>query len=257
MAKGVLLLLLASAGLALLVRVWSAVRAACRKLGMGTRLQVLIAGAVCSVCLMPFLVWLYEQEYGAVDKVVAVLVIACLGGALFVGVWSALRAIGRKLGIGDTYQIFIAGGACATPFLVWMLVNFDRLDSLERTCKSELLKTRRMAGATEVSVEEHYDFWTKTISGGGMAAPWISRPYETPKVWLTVEFTREGEGHRAFIECVFSKIPNTGDPPEVTFQGVQIGSEDVRRNLSDGGYTWDLWLGKPADADKAHDAADR
>ena len=66
--------------------------------------------------------------------------------------------------------------------------------------------------------------------------PWISRPYETPKVSLVVEFTRDGRPHSAWIDCIFSKVPNTGDPPEIAFQDVRFSWENVREDLPGGGF---------------------
>jgi hypothetical protein len=39
----------------------------------------------------------------------------------------------------------------------------------------------------------------------------ISRPYETPKVSLMVNFTRNRRTQSAWINCVFSKVPNTAE----------------------------------------------
>ena len=79
-----------------------------------------------------------------------------------------------------------------------------------------------MQGATDLQIEKHYDFWTRTISGGGWSgAGWTSRPYEEPKVWLIINFTRENRRHNAFITCMF-KVPNTGEPPQLVLQNVQF-----------------------------------
>jgi hypothetical protein len=127
---------------------------------------------------------------------------------------------------------------------VW-LAHIDALDSMERTCKSELMKAARMAGTTNLTVEHHYDWWTKELSGGGFAMGWISPPYKIPKVRLIIEFTREGQQHHNWIDCLFSKVPDTGDPPEVAFQEINFGFEDVRKYISTNTYTWVPWRVRP------------
>lgn len=124
-------------------------------------------------------------------------------------------------------RILIAGGATLAIAVALWIASLDRLDQLERTCRDELLKTARMQGTTDLRIEKHYDFWTKTISGGGFFMPWISQPYETPKVSLIVQFTREQRPRSAWIDCVFSKIPNSGEPPQIAFQEVKFSWENV------------------------------
>jgi hypothetical protein len=130
-------------------------------------------------------------------------------------------AVCQKLGLWTGDQILVPSGVCGISLLVW-LASMDGLDPLERTCRDELLKTTRMEGVADLRIENHYDFWTKTFSGGGFVMPWISEPYQTPKVSLTVTFTRDKRPRSAWIDCVFSKVPNTGEPPQVSFHDIKI-----------------------------------
>jgi hypothetical protein len=184
--------------------------------------------------------------------VFVVLFLAC--AALVTGIWLAVRAGCRRLGLARRYQILIASAFCALPLLLWLLASLDRFDGPERICAREMMKASRMAGTTDLTVRQHYDFWTKTLSGGGVAMPWISRPYETPKVSLVAEFARDGRPHSAWIDCIFSKVPNTGDPPEIAFQDVRFSWENVREDLPSGGFHWAPWSPKSPDANHMPDA---
>ena len=109
------------------------------------------------------------------DQVAVVVFLACIAAALLAGVWFAVRAACRGLGLARRHQILIASAVC--------------------------------------------------------------------------EFTREERPHSARIECIFSKVPNTGDPPDIAFQQVSISWENVREDLPGGGWTWAPWKPKsPGDA---------
>jgi hypothetical protein len=171
---------------------------------------------------------------------IVVLFLVC--AALLAGIWLAVRAACRRLGLARRYQILIASAFCILLLLLWPIMTLDRLDGPERVCVRETIKSPKMAGTTDLTVREHYDFWTKTLSGGGMAGmPWISNPYETPKVSLMIAFTREGRPHSASIDCMFSKIPNSGEPPQIAFQDVRVSWENVREDLPGGGWHWAPW----------------
>jgi hypothetical protein len=188
------------------------------------------------------------MPHGLMDKLIFVAIaciIACICAGVVIGVWLAIRAVCRKLGLGRGYQIFIPSGVCGVPFILLLVASVDRLGPLERTCRDELLKTTRMEDTTDLRIEEHYDFWTKTISGGGWVSPWISRPYETPKVSLKVNFTRDRRPHSAWIDCIFSKIPNTGEPPQLTMHDVKFEYENVLEQTSGNQSTWVPWHPHP------------
>jgi len=175
-------------------------------------------------------------------EVIFVLIAVSIVGLLLWGAWLAVRAICRALGMAELHQRYVATAFCAAPFVIWFVANLDTLDALERTCRDELVRTDRMAGTSYLTVQKHYDFWSKKMSGGGMFAPWVSEPYQTPKVTLAVEFMREGRQHSALIDCIFSKLPNTGDPPELAFQEIRFALEDVRTDGASGAYTWEPWF---------------
>lgn len=174
--------------------------------------------------------------------VALVLISVSIVGVLLWAAWLAVRTACRALGMADLHQRYIATAICAAPFVAWFFASLDTLDPLERTCRDELAKTERMAGTSHLTVQKHYDFWSKRLSGGGWFAPWVSEPYQTPKVSMVVEFTRDGQPHSAWIDCIFFKRPNTGEPPEVGFQDIRFAWENVRKDLSSGGYTWEPWL---------------
>jgi hypothetical protein len=167
--------------------------------------------------------------------------IVWIGAGVGLGIWFAMRAVCRKLGLGSSYQILISSGVCGVLLFHWLVASIDRLDPLERTCRDELLKTARMEGTTDLTIEEHYDFWTKTNSGGGWVSPWISRPYEIPKVSLKVSFARDQRPHSAWINCVFSKLPNTGEPPQLAMQDVKFEYENVLAQASGNRPRWVPW----------------
>ena len=178
-----------------------------------------------------------DKALTGVQLLLIVIAIAWIGAGVFFGIWFAIRAACRKLGFGRGYQILIPSGVCAIPFLLWLAASVDRLGPLETSCRAALLKTTRMEGTKELRVREHYDFWTKTNSGGGWVSPWISRPHETPKVSLLVSFERDQRPHSAWIDCVFVKVPNTGEPPQFAMQDVQV-DESVLDRTSGGLIPW-------------------
>ena len=155
----------------------------------------------------------------------AVLVLA--GIVVFGTLWSIYRAVCRKLGVSIRTQLLVVGGICATSLGFLVFESIDRLKGIEKTCESELLKTERVSGADPVVIGAHYDFWTRRISGGGWFMPWVSEPYQTPKVMMMVNFFRDGVQHYASIDCWFAKVPDSGNPPQVVFERVEFISDDV------------------------------
>jgi hypothetical protein len=141
--------------------------------------------------------------------------------------WSIYRAVCRKFGVSTRTQLLVVGGICVTVLGVLIFESIDRLKGIEKTCESELLKTERVSGAAAVVIGAHYDFWTRRISGGGWITPWVSEPYQTPKVMMMVNFFRDGVQHYASINCWFAKVPDSGNPPQVVFQRVEFISDDV------------------------------
>ncbi|HEU0145759.1 MAG TPA: hypothetical protein VFR21_02665 [Bradyrhizobium sp.] len=153
--------------------------------------------------------------------------IVWFGAGIFSVIWFVVRAACRKLGLARNYQILIPSAVCSIPLFFWVAASVDRLDPLERECREVLLKTTRMEGTRDLRVQKHYDFWTRTNSGGGWVMPWISRPYETPKVSLLVNFERDQRLRSAWINCIFSEIPDSGQPPQLAMQDVRIEREIV------------------------------
>ena len=69
--------------------------------------------------------------------------IAWIGAGVFFGIWFAIRAACRRVGLRGRYQILIPSGVFGIPFFLWLVAGVDRLDPLERTCRDELLKTTK------------------------------------------------------------------------------------------------------------------
>jgi hypothetical protein len=131
--------------------------------------------------------------------------------------WFIIRAACRKVGLVGRYLIFVPSGLVPIP----MLLLLDGLDPLERTCRTASLASPQVQDATNLKVQEHYDFWAKTYSGSWVY-PWTSRPYETPKVFLLLNFKRDQRSHLAWVRCVFEKLPNTGEPPQLALQNFYV-----------------------------------
>jgi hypothetical protein len=58
--------------------------------------------------------------------------------------------------MGKTVPVLLLTGVGLALLGGFWLARIDTLDSMERTCKSELLKAPRMAGTTNLTVEHHY-----------------------------------------------------------------------------------------------------
>ena len=146
---------------------------------------------------------------------------AWISAGIFSIIWFGIRAACRKVGLSGRYLIFVPGTIFAIPVLLLLVASVDRLDVLERTCRAASLANALLAGTTNLRVQEHYDFWTKTYSGSAVY-PWLSRPYETPKVALLVKFERDQRPNSTWIHCVFKKVPNTGEPPQLALEDVHV-----------------------------------
>ena len=146
---------------------------------------------------------------------------AWIGAGIFSLIWFAIRAACRKVGLAGRYLTLVPGAAFAIPAALFLLSNLDRLDVLERACRDASLTHPRLEGIANLRVQEHYDFWTRTYSGSAMY-PWISRPHETPKVALLVNFERDQRPASAWIHCVFTKVPDTGEPAQLAVPDVHV-----------------------------------
>jgi hypothetical protein len=137
-------------------------------------------------------------------------------------IWFLIRAACRKAGLAGRYLIVVPAAVFAVPATLFFIAKLDRLDALERTCRAaSLANAGRLQGAANVHVREHYDFWNKTYSGSAVYA-WISRPYETPKVSLLLNFEIEQRAYSEWVHCHFLKIPNTGEPPQLDLQNIHV-----------------------------------
>jgi hypothetical protein len=151
-----------------------------------------------------------------------VLAFAWIGAGIISVIWFVIRAACRKVGLAGRYLIFVPGAVVAVPVLLLLAARIDRLDALERTCRTaSLANAARLQDAANVRVQEHYDFWNETYSGSA-AYPWLSRRYETPKVSLLLNFEVDQRPYSSWVHCDFSKIPNTGKPAQLDLQNVHV-----------------------------------
>lgn len=142
----------------------------------------------------------------------------------------SIRAIFRRLGTsGATKAYVLLAGAVASLAVVTLLaVKANSLSSLERDCWRHLVREPQMAEANGLSIEKHFDFWNHGASGGGAFAPWSVAPHIQPKVIMILDFNRgDKRQHLSWIECLYDKQPNSGDPPQLTFHSVRFSWENV------------------------------
>lgn len=130
--------------------------------------------------------------------------------------------------------VFIVGGSI---FVVrWN--NRDRLEGVEIECWDQLLTSPAMADAGDFIVVKHYNWWERTYSGSMFAGGELYKPYQDPRVEMLIEFKRQdGMRHRAWIECRFLKVPNSGNPPQIQFEQVRLDWENHLVN----GTSWEPW----------------
>ena len=159
-------------------------------------------------------------------EIILGILLAVAAGLLWL-LWRGFRIVCRKLGASTRTQLLVGGGIGAIALGFGIFESIDRLEGIEKTCEAELLKTDRIAGADPVVIGAHYDFWTRRMSGGGWFMPWVSEPYQTPKVMMRINFFRDGVQHYASIDCWFAKVPNSGNPPQVVFERVEFVADDV------------------------------
>jgi len=157
---------------------------------------------------------------------IVVLVVLALAAVALSILWRIAAATCRKLGMTETTQFSVATVVSLIPIMVLIAFQIDTLDDLETTCKSELLKSPRMAGTTRMLVERHYDYWKNTYSGS-FVYPWISEPHQDPKVVLKIHFTREERDFSAWVDCHFDKLSDTGDPPALAFQRLNFTEDYI------------------------------
>ena len=153
---------------------------------------------------------------------------------------AVLRAIFRRFGTGETARAYIlSGGAAAMMGLVaFWVISANSLDALERDCRDHILAAPQMAGVSHFAAEKHVDSWTYGASGGGFVAPWSVGPHSEPKVAMLADFYRgDSRLHHAWIECLYTKKPDSGDPPQLAFDQLRFSFE----NVLDGDH-WQPWL---------------
>jgi hypothetical protein len=153
--------------------------------------------------------------------------ISAIATTMLFGLWRLIRATCRRFRMADRSQSAVASASCLATVVLVVTLSADRLTGLERTCRSELSKAEIMHGATALRIEQHHDFWNKTVSGGSFVMPWVSEPYTDPKTVLVVQFVRNERLHKAWVECQFARVPDSGTPPAVTFQKLQVAWVNV------------------------------
>jgi hypothetical protein len=160
---------------------------------------------------------------GPHDWIVAVIIFALIAGLIVWAVWRVVAALGRRFELSRRAQFAIVGVLAAAVGITAVVLRIDRLNALEETCQTEVLKHEQLSGSSNFEIKQHIDFWNKHVSGY-----WgISKPYEEPKVLLTIEYLKDGRKHRAHLQCRYGKIPDSGNPPQVRFDKVEPWWPDV------------------------------
>jgi hypothetical protein len=131
--------------------------------------------------------------------------------------WFVFRAVCRRLHVRPRTQAVIAIAfvlfLCAAAFEIWR----DKLSALEQVCKNEFMKSDRLAAASELEIKKHVDGWNK-----GWSTMWgYTEPFVDPLVWLWISFIRDGEKHHMQVKCRFTKIPGSGEPPQLRFDKLE------------------------------------
>jgi hypothetical protein len=125
---------------------------------------------------------------------------------------------------------------------VWANIEWPSLDGVEHECRDRLLRSIDMANIREFRINRNYNWWEKTYSGSGAVGGPLYRPYQDPRVEMIVEFKRDDDlPHKAWIECIFMKVPDSGDPPRVAFESVEIEWEHF---LDPQARSWVSWKPK-------------
>ncbi len=107
-------------------------------------------------------------------------------------------------------------------------INRDGLEGIEYECRDALLSSDAMIGTTDLRIERHYDWWENTYTMSWVLLGAISKPYEDPRVEFLIRFKRQdGFPHSAWTQCQFAIIPDSGQPPKVRFECVQLLWENV------------------------------
>jgi hypothetical protein len=133
-------------------------------------------------------------------------------------------------------------GAAFMPilcFVAMFVINRDGLGGIEFDCKDALLRSDAMVGVTDLRIERHYNWWEKTYYMSGVLLGAESDPYERPEVEFHIQFKRQDDLlHTASVTCRFAVVPNSGNPPSVRFEAIDITWEnffDPKRNR------WEPW----------------
>lgn len=154
---------------------------------------------------------------GPYDWIIVVVFLALIAALIIWGVWRAIGAMGRWLGLTRRTQLAVGGVLAAVTCATAIWLRIDRLDAMERTCQDEVMKHERLSDSSHFEITKHVNFWNQPVSGY-----WgISRPYEEPKVFLWIEYIKDGRKHQAFLTCRYAKIPNSGNPPQVRFEKIE------------------------------------
>jgi hypothetical protein len=164
------------------------------------------------------------------ERTIVWFILAAIAMGLLLGAVKFINVALRRYAVGSTPRNFIlsSGAATAIAGVVFWIVWAGSLNSLERDCRRHILAEPYMEGVNGFSADQHIDFWDYGASGGGFVAPWSVEPHVEPKVIIMAGFNRgDFRLHQAWIECHYTKRPDSGDPPQLVFDKVYISGEDV------------------------------
>ena len=124
---------------------------------------------------------------------------------------------------------------CGATFII----NRDGLEGIEFDCKDALLKSDAMVGVTDLRIDRHFNWWEKTYYMSWVLLGAKSDPYERPEVTFSIRFKRQDDLlHSASVTCKFAIVPDSGHPPSVRFEDIDVSWEqffDPEQN------TWARW----------------
>lgn len=127
-------------------------------------------------------------------------------------------------------------------FITLRSIGRDSLTYIERECRDDLLQNSRMTGVTEFSIEKNYNWWERSYTLSGLLLGAKSEPYLVPRVEFIVRFKRQDQlAHRAWVQCQFRAVPDSGNPPRLLLDHARVEWELV---LDPDRGRWDPWSPK-------------
>lgn len=136
--------------------------------------------------------------------------------------WRVFRAICRHFGIAARVQNTILATLGLVLCCILVVRILFPLDDLEIACKNEIIKSNRLAVTGDLEIETHRNFWPIAWSSFGGSVGVVGKPYTLPEVHMKIAFNRGSRKHKGKVVCRFSKIPESGNPPQLQFRELRF-----------------------------------